>query len=292
MILQSISLGTAVILAYYCFSKKAKRKAIDSFNKLIAQEDSLIDDAAIERAYNASVRLEYLSGRLGAAGLYSKEERMRFFFILAVGSITFITLFSLILGTLGLFIGIYISVLFVYGYLTYLTRDHEREILYRLPLALESFILLVESGLGILPAMEKLISSEQRNPVLRVMSLVYHLSAHGLPFNRSSTLVANVIQHRPIRHVLLHLDISGSEGGEVIPSLKSLADHAHREWKQSVSFRIKRLEQNVVFPVFASVMGLLALAVSVPLASVIDFRDSLMEGKDSLRTIEESINDQ
>ena len=148
----------------------------------------------------------------------------------------------------------------------------ERQILFQLPLVMESLILLVESGLGILPAIEKIAKTnkEDHNSVSKALAEVYRLSSGGLSLNNALEKVAARSEVRILKHILLHLDISGNEGGELIPSLQSLSEHAYTEWKVSVERRIKRLESMVVFPVFVSVLGLMLLSAAAPLAPLID----------------------
>jgi Flp pilus assembly protein TadB len=181
----------------------------------------------------------------------------------------------------GLYLGVVASVL----HLRRTAADYERRLMFQLPLTLEALILLVESGLGILPALEQLVSSKgnsaKNNPVIRILGLVYRLASNGIPFSRAASMVANSIENRAMRHVLLHLELSRSEGGSIGASLRSLSDHAHNEWKASVETRVKRLENQVIFPVFGCVIGLMVLVSAVPLVSIKDFSDRLDKSADA-----------
>jgi pilus assembly protein TadC len=156
--------------------------------------------------------------------------------------------------------------------------------MFQLPLVLENLILLVEAGLGVLPALEQIVFSRIKNAKEQggsidlttfLLKVVYDLSAHGMPFAEALERVADATEIRSLRHVLLHLDISASEGGELIPSMRSLSDHAHTEWRLSVETRVNRLENMVVFPVFVSVIGLMILTASVPLVPVLEFFETV-----------------
>jgi type II secretory pathway component PulF len=96
-----------------------------------------------------------------------------------------------------------------------------------------------------------------------------------MPIGQALSIVSDSVPQRTLRHVLLHLDISGTEGGELVPALRNLSEYVHNEWKLSVETRVKRLENLVVFPVFASVMGLLVLTSAVPLVPILEFMDTL-----------------
>lgn len=232
----------------------------------------------------AKDRLRCLGDRFGKAGFYSQASRK--FFLLVVAILFFSVSCAIFLFfaasnfkaiVIGFVVVFYLMVLSVLMFLKYRAKDLERETLFRLPLFLESVILLVESGLGVLPAVQKVVESAKKKnqPVAQVMQAVYELSSAGLPFGQALELVAGAIDSKPLRHVLLHLDVSSSEGGALVPSLRSLAEYAHREWKISVEARVKGLENAVVFPVFAAVIGLMLLVVAVPIVPIVDFFSSL-----------------
>jgi len=155
----------------------------------------------------------------------------------------------------------------------------EQAILLELPILLESLILLVESGLGILPAIHKLLESsdeETKSKSARYyLRVVHEMSMRGLPFGQALENVASICPFPALRHFFLHLDIGANVGGKLGNSLRSLAQHAHQEWKLSVEARVRKLENLVVFPVFASVIGLILLTASVPLIPLLELKDKL-----------------
>jgi Flp pilus assembly protein TadB len=237
--------------------------------------------------------LELFTGRMGEAGFYTPSLLMKakkISYLIFGTTALFVAFCSwhisksfLALG-IGAFIGFYIGAIIWLLYLKSRKTDLEREVLFRIPIALESMVLLVESGLGILPALENIVKSrsqkdKESNIVLYALHLVYQLASRGLPFSQALEMVGNAMPHRVFRHVLLHLDLSGTEGGELVPALRSLGQHAHLEWKLGVESRVKRLENLVVFPVFISVMGLITLAAAVPLVSVLNFTDAMDQKK-------------
>lgn len=177
----------------------------------------------------------------------------------------------------GIAVGGYVSA--IVGALLYrLWRTKvEREILFSLPLFLEAIILLVDSGCGILPAITTAAkanhSTRRTKRLLRFFHAICRLSENGIPFSEAIKSVSERATHfSTLQHVLLHLDLAASEGVEIGPALRHLSDYAHSEWKMAVEERVKRLEHFVVFPVFISVMGLLALMAAGPLVSVLDLR--------------------
>lgn len=155
----------------------------------------------------------------------------------------------------------------------------ERVVLAELPILIESLILMVESGLGILPAIYKLLETQEEETKLKstryYLRLVHELSQRGFPFGQALEQVAEDCPFAPLRHFFLYLDIGANVGGKLGNSLRSLAQHAHQEWKLSVEARVRRLENLVVFPVFGSVIGLVLLTASVPLIPLLELRDKL-----------------
>jgi Flp pilus assembly protein TadB len=244
--------------------------------------------------------LESIRDRLGQAGFFTTEQRLKAKLILLtvfigsglLGYILSIQFGSLLASLICIILGLYFGAIGSLLYLKTNTNNFRREIYFHLPLSLETLILLVESGLGILPAIEKLVSvnedTSKPNPVIRLLRLVYELSSHGMPFEQALEMVADASNLKILRHVLLHLDISGSEGGELVPSLRSLSDHTHIEWKLSVETRVKQLENFVVFPVFASVLGLMLLTSSVPAIPLLKFREAMQAGKTSVTIQQDS----
>ena len=236
----------------------------------------------------AGALLRKFGDRLGRAGFVTSAQRrtakLSAYIILfgssligaGVALISNLTVLGTILCTVG---SAYFGLLLLVVLLRWFEKDHERELLFQTPIFLESLVLLVESGLGILPALERLVrntgAEERENPVNRLYRLVYELSASGMPFTQALETVADASPQRIVRHVMLHLDISGSEGGELIPSLRALSDHSHAQWRLSVEQRVRRLENVVVFPVFGAVIGLMLLTSAVPIVPLLDLKDIL-----------------
>lgn len=230
------------------------------------------------------IELKNLSDQMGKAGYCTSAQRKRFRQIVMIISSSLVVLsfvVALYLSKSALIAGIsciacfYLTYIFYCIFLKSKIAAQERLILFQTPLILEALIQLVESGMGVLPAIYKIVDDTSgnytNNTPKRILKIVYELSASGLPFSKALQSVAEATSSRILRHVLLHLDISGNEGGELIPSLRSLSDHSQLAWKLSVQQRVKRLENLVIFPVFISVLGLLCLSASVPLYPVLEF---------------------
>ena len=277
-----------VVLGFYLHRREQLSEASDRLSLLAEKENGHRSKEATEQRDLVQGKdvLVGLSTRFGKAGYFTRVERrqatQRLLSIVG-GGILLGIVWGTMAGGKALFLlpiaGLYLGGMGALLHLSSRTRDFEREVLFQIPLTLEKIILLVESGLGILPALQRVVAADEierhPNPVVRLLRLVYEFAAHGVPFGQALEMVANAVDLKPLRHVLLHLDISGNEGGELIPSLRGLSEHAHTEWKLSVEQRVRRLENIVVFPVFVSVMGLMLLTAAVPMVPVVNFAEQL-----------------
>ena len=173
-------------------------------------------------------------------------------------------------------ISFYLALFLVTLFKKYLEDKAQREVLLKTPLMLESLILLVESGLGIIPAIQQLVtqqSSLQKNRDISFLHLeeVYRLSSAGFTFSEAVKQVSENTKFSVLRHCLIHLDCSQTEGGKLIPSLINLANYSHSEWKLNSESKVRRLENLVVFPVFTAVIGLMLLVSAAPLVPLFEF---------------------
>lgn len=170
--------------------------------------------------------------------------------------------------------GGYLAALSVYGVKKWRTIRREREALFSLPLTLESLILLVEAGVGLLPAI-RLTGESLKNPVTALLCRLHQITDAGVPFSDALREVATQCDHSIQKHVLLHLHVASSEGGSLASALRNLSDYAHLEWKLAVERRVRKLENTVVFPVFVGVLGLLLLSSAAPIVPLLELRDNL-----------------
>lgn len=236
------------------------------------------------------VQLENFQGRLGKAGFLSSSQRRVFLISSILFTVALSVVCILLTRSYGIGVQLLVFLVSLYGasllillYLRRAEKHFNQQLLSELPLVLESMILLVESGVGVLPALEQVTKSSQflpsRSPAKQTLLAVYQLSEGGLPFSQALGEVAKVVTQPVLRHVLLHLDVSGVQGGELAPALRALAHHTHIEWRLAVEHRVSQLENYVVFPVFLAVIGLMFLTAAVPLVPVLEFMDSIDSSK-------------
>lgn len=244
------------------------------FNKIIGSEKNLdaklIDAGFIDVSEQLSVKYRRNILLLGGAVLFG----ILAFFL-------YRTMFAVFIGVIA---GLYSSALIWVTWVKVKTKDVVRSCYFDLPLILEELILLIESGLGLFPAMERVCSIDFEDGLKdlglcrKVFKKAYSLASHGMPISQAFSVVSRSVNCVPLKQVLIHLDVSASVGGELLVSLRALSEQVHREWKMQVETRVKKLENFVVFPVFMAVMGLLLLTAAVPLVPVFEFMTSLKKG--------------
>jgi pilus assembly protein TadC len=266
----------------------------------IAKADQYCSDDLDEVLKSLSAG-EKVNEKLVSAGYLTIREQKKVTFIrnLILLSFSVLSLFLVLLngGTLVKAILFFISFLYAssMGYfiwLKYKINKVEREVYYDTPLFLEELVLLVESGLALFSALQQICindkSKSKKSLVRRYMSDAYRMASSGLPVSEAFEFTARNCQFKPIKNVLLHLDVSSSVGGELVHALQALASQVHQEWKMSVETRVKKLENLVVFPVFAGVMGMMLLTAAVPLVPILDFMNSIKKVSDNTNVTNEN----
>lgn len=251
--------------------------------KHIIKLDQMAKDiASVEKSNNNGVEQLRFNDRISKAGYLFESEKSKLFKKYYAGCLLVLIIVLLITlsynQTLTMIIAYQVITLLALATLfhTYLSIKiiyTERDILFETPILLEAIIQLVESGIGLLPAIDEVVNieSKKQNTVRRILKYIYEQSANNMTLSQALTNSADSIDNKTLKHILLHLDISGNEGGALAPSLKSLSDHSYLSWKLSVETRVKKLENLVIFPVFLAVIGLLTLTAAAPLKPVIDF---------------------
>ncbi|MDR2338467.1 MAG: type II secretion system F family protein [Deltaproteobacteria bacterium] len=269
--------GYALFLLGKQFRKNSAKFQLSFFNSRAAEKHVNWDK-------NTNI-LNKLRGRFGRAGFISSAERSFAFGVvicvlavcLSVGLFLGFSRGTTVAWVLSLILSFYLAVLILAGYFQYCTNKFKQTILFQTPIILENLILLISAGQGVLPALEKITANPQVQPnkTLALFRLVYQLTASGIPFSEALEKVANATNIQVLRHVLIYLDISNSQGGELVPALQSLSEHTHIEWRLAVESRIKRLENLVVLPVFFAVLGLVLVVAAVPILPVININNNL-----------------
>lgn len=233
-----------------------------------------------------STQLRIRNDRLSRAGFYTEERRQ--IALTWVGGVATLVLCAILAIALSFSLSFpaFAVSFFATGYLGLTAwllflrakaAAFERRILFYLPLTLEQLLLLVQSGLGVLPAIAQLSSQAETNPVVYYLQAAYAEAERGLQLRDAVSVVAAQCPYPSLRHFLLHLEAAVAEGAELTSALRNLSDAAHTEWQVALEGVVRTLESAVVFPVFLSVLGLLFLVAAVPLVPIVEFSKTMNE---------------
>lgn len=236
----------------------------------------------VGRTQGAPGQIEHIEirhDRLALAGFLTTKSRQAFYAATgAIGILLFCCLFAALILTkasfavlcLVLVVVLYSALCALLLYLRSRKNWFERQILYYLPLTLEQLLLLVQAGVGIIPAIHQLLLHREENPVLHFLGSIYYKAERGMLFESAIAEVAEQCPYPALRHFLLHLETAVSQGAELSSVLRNLSDHAHAEWQVTLEGAVRKLESAVVFPVFIAVFGLMMLVAAVPLVPIME----------------------
>ena len=181
----------------------------------------------------------------------------------------------------GLFVGAFAGLIVALVTLKIIRKKRESLLETRIPLFIEQMILLVESGHSLQSAYFSTVeiseTFDELCPLVGTLKLVKELAESGLQFQEAMLSVSENSDNPAIRHMLFHLDMSTSTGGEIIPSLRALGSYSYQQWKVGLEEKVKKLENTSVVPLFVAVIGLMFLVAAVPLVPLSDFSKSLKE---------------
>lgn len=176
----------------------------------------------------------------------------------------------------SLIVGAYLLLLLKAIYLRYHQGRRERLIDYYTPLSLEALALLMRSGLSLVPAMREVSRSlSHTNPLCELFGNINSQAAAGIEFSQALKRVSEEVREPVLVHTLTCLRNNAERGGEMLPALEQLVEHTHKQWLARVGARVRKLEAQVVLPVFCAVIGLMLLIVAVPAVPVIEMLDRL-----------------
>ncbi|MDD2942777.1 MAG: type II secretion system F family protein [bacterium] len=223
----------------------------------------------------------------------------RFFQFLAVGlpSCSF-AIFALSQWQFSLRTVLTVTVLAMYSLLLVKTvclrlqqTKRERLVDYYTPLSLEALAMLMRSGLSLVPAMREVSRSlTETNPLSQLFAKINSHAAAGIEFSQALKLVNENVKEPVLIHMLTCLRNNAERGGEMLPALEQLVEHTHKQWLARVSARVRKLEAQVVLPVFCAVIGLMLLIVAVPAVPVLEMLDRLEESdRSSQRSSQRSL---
>lgn len=148
--------------------------------------------------------------------------------------------------------------------------DEQKAILFHLPMNLEKLLIAIQSGLDIVPAL-KITCDEvgPLNPASRAFRNVVALIEQGATVEGALEQVAGVVGSVPMKHVLLHLKVAHSRGGDLTFPLRELADATQVTYEQAIEEEIAVLPIKATAPLLCTFLGLLIVFLTGPIMGVV-----------------------
>lgn len=150
------------------------------------------------------------------------------------------------------------------------TPDEEKGVLLNLPMTLEKLLIAIHSGLDVVPALKVVTTtSGPLNPASRAFHRVVLLIEGGATVESALEQVASNSRSVPLKHVLLHLKVAHSRGGDLSFPLRELADATQVTYEQSIEEEIAVLPIKATAPLLCTFLGLLIIFLTGPIIGVV-----------------------
>jgi len=160
-------------------------------------------------------------------------------------------------------------------------QQFQREIDFFLPLVMERFVMAVQSGLDIIPAVntvlnidsakdsEAFYADKNRDVVSKLFGFAHQLCEAGIGFQEALEIVASKVESNSLRHAFIHLGLAQKEGGELIKPLRELSDSTQLYFQESVEEEIARMPVKATMPLLCTFAGLIICFLTVPIIQII-----------------------
>lgn len=250
--------------------------------------------------FNLSEDNEYTAGSYEK--IFSLDELSSTIFrnklISSTFGITFFIIFTVILGFGKLFILVG-ACAFVFLYKSRKQANQKEteknKLLSSLPLDIEQILMVVQSGLDIIPAisavadmMDKKVDSsktdllkkqydgkESFSSIIEILKSAIKLADSGELFEKALKEKAEATELLPVRYTLFHLARSYAEGSEIRTTLSELAESTQRSYEENINKIISTLPAKAVIPLVLTFSGLLICFLTSPILQVLKMTTSL-----------------
>ncbi len=148
--------------------------------------------------------------------------------------------------------------------------DEEKGVLLNLPMTLEKLLIAIQSGLDVVPALQVVSTTpELPNPASRAFQQVVLLIEGGAAVEAALEQVASASRSIPLKHVLLHLKVAHSRGGDLTFPLRELADATQVTYEQTIEEEIAVMPIKATAPLLCTFLGLLIIFLTGPIIGVV-----------------------
>lgn len=149
--------------------------------------------------------------------------------------------------------------------------NEDKALLFHLPMTVEKLLIAVQSGLDVVPALRIAgqTAADKPDPASRSFAKVVTLIEQGATVEAALEQVAQAATAIPLKHVLLHLKVAHSRGGDLTFPLRELADATQVTYEQNVEEHIAVLPIKATAPLLCTFLGLLILFLTAPIIGVV-----------------------
>ncbi|MDC0358913.1 hypothetical protein OAO01_08860 [Oligoflexia bacterium] len=295
-----IVIGCLTVVGIYLILQSRSRKAVDVAVDLSEEADRLYVSDGQDRSSKRDCRGLKIGDELGSIGLFNIKERDSFALKGKLTPIVFALLFvlgGLIGGLTQTRLMLMACVLgLAIGYLVSKSRyrrkkeNYIKELEFFLPIVMERLVMAVEAGLDIIAAIKAVLDLEaatrveqpwlpgqsKRDPVTKLLEIVYQLTESGLSFDVALHDVAVMVECSALRHAFIHLAMAHTEGGELVMPLRELSDSTQLYFQESVEEDIAKMPVKATMPLLCTFTGLIICFVTTPLIQVISIIDGAL----------------
>jgi len=280
-------------LGLYCIYNSRTRSTKDVAIDLDEFDRAFDDTSSQDKKQKEISRKFCLQDEFSACGLFEAEERRRYklqkqitplvvalFFLTARLVLEAESLPGLLAAcVLGLSLG------YMYTQHSHRKKKEEyiQDITFYLPVVMERLVMAVQAGLDIVAAIKTILDLEfessaepfssqannSRDPVTRLLEIVYRLTEAGLSFEDALHDVSMAVNSSAFKHALIHLTIAQQEGGELIIPLRELSDSTQLYYQESIEEEIAKLPVKATLPLLCTFAGLITCFISSPLVQVL-----------------------
>lgn len=149
--------------------------------------------------------------------------------------------------------------------------NEDKTLLFHLPMTVEKLLIAVQSGLDVVPALRIAgqTAADKPDPASRAFGKVVTLIEQGATVEAALEQVAGDATAIPLKHVLLHLKVAHSRGGDLTFPLRELADATQVTYEQNVEEEIAVLPIKATAPLLCTFLGLLIVFLTAPIIGVV-----------------------
>jgi Flp pilus assembly protein TadB len=235
-----------------------------------------------QQQITASKRTGHIHDRFFQAGIFSREERARFYFwrrcLMVVCTLLFGSLGCLVeplMGILAALLGLLVGMQLPRSLLRRSIEQRNEEIMFYLPLVIEQLVLGVSSSLDVGPCMQWVVAMaderDSHNAVTELLRYAQQYMKSGVSMEEALVEIARLSGHTELKHVFMSLSQVARHGGEITKQLQELANAVASQREARTETKIRKLEIEATGPVglvFIAFLGIFMVGLGTQVTRV------------------------